>query len=166
MNALAYNPKLVRDAVKKHIGEIFPSWDSSRIISSGVPTSETLVRDSAGNIRPYIITLNYRPIRQGTRSFAGPRWSEYLYRFDVLSVAATADGAEVVADRLENGLIGFQLPNIESSVLDATAGYGTFVVQNANGVIEAFYATSSFQLMIGKLDSDETVGETSAGTAG
>lgn len=116
------------------------------IVEQGIPDIDTVRRNSAGEIEPYIAVQFGDLQQQGATSFVGPRGDDYVMPVYFQCIAPEAGIARGIQNKLVNVLLGEGFP--WSGNVRKRAGGAMFSMTNSNSATEAYTAPSSFGLLV------------------
>lgn len=116
------------------------------IVEQGIPDINTVRRNSAGDIEPYIAIQFGDLQQQGATSFVGPRGDDYVMPLYAQCIAPEAGIARGLQNKLVNVLLGEGFP--WSGNVRKRPGGAMFPMTNSNSATEAYTAPSSFGLLV------------------
>lgn len=116
------------------------------VIEQGIPDVQTVRRNTAGDIEPYIAIQFGDLQQQGATSFVGPRGDDYVMPFYAQCIAPEAGIARGLQNKLVNVLLGEGFP--WSGNVRKRPGGAMFPMTNSNSATEAYTAPSSFGLLV------------------
>lgn len=116
------------------------------IVEQGIPDIDTVLRNSAGEIEPYIAMQFGDLQQQGATSFVGPRGDDYVMPIYFQCIAPEAGIARGMQNKLVNVLLGEGFP--WSGNVRKRPGGAMFTMTNSNSATEAYTAPSSFGLLV------------------
>ncbi len=116
------------------------------IVEQGIPDINTVRRNTAGDIDPYI-AVQFGDLQQGaSRSFVGPRGDDYVMPIYFQCIAPEAGIARGLQNKLVDILLGEGFP--WSGSVRKRPGGAMFPMTNSNSATEAYTAPSSFGLLV------------------
>lgn len=116
------------------------------VVEQGIPDAETVLRNAAGNIDPYI-AVQFGDIQQGrAHSMIGPRGDDYILPLYFQCVGPTPAIARGVQNRLLDLFLGAKFP--WAGNVRKRPGGGMFSVTNSSASTEAYMMPSSFGIVV------------------
>lgn len=116
------------------------------IVEQGIPDINTVRRNTAGQIEPYI-AIQFGDLQNATgKSMIGPRGHDYAMPIYVQCIAPEPKMARRLQNKLVDILLGEGFP--WSGSMEKRAGGGMFPMTNSNSATEAYVAASSFGLLV------------------
>lgn len=116
------------------------------VVEQGIPDIQTVRRNSAGNIDPYI-AIQFGELQNSTgKSFIGPRGHDYDMPIYVQCIAPEPGIARRLQNKLADVLLGVSFE--WSGNMAKRPGGGMFPMTNSNGATEAYTSASSFGLPV------------------
>lgn len=133
-------------AIQEAIIAILDSSFAQPLVEQAVPDSKTVLRNSVGDIDPYI-AYSFGDMQQGRAySMAGPRWDDYETPIYVQVVAPESDIARRLGNKVRDVLMGESVP--WSGSIRKRPGGGMFPLVASNGATEAYIMPASFGVLI------------------
>lgn len=116
------------------------------VIEQGIPDIETVQRNTAGDIDPYI-AIQFGDLQQGrVTSFVGPRGDDYIMPVYFQCIAPRVDIARGLHNKLLDVLLGAEFP--WSGNTRKRPGGGMFTMTNSNSATEAYAMPASFGIPV------------------
>lgn len=116
------------------------------IVEQGVPDIQTVVRNGAGQIDPYI-AIQFGDLQQGrSYSFVGPRGDDYVMPMYFQCIAPEIEIARGLQNKLLNVFLGEDFP--WSGNVRKRPGGGMFTMTNSNSATECYTFPASFGLLV------------------
>jgi hypothetical protein len=120
------------------------------IHEQAIPNSQTVLRNSVGEIDPYI-AIQFGDLQQGsTTSFAGPIGDDYILPVYIQAIAPSARIARRIGNRIRRAMLGQSFPWTGS--VRKRPGGGMFPIVTSNGATEAYQSPASFGILIQYVD--------------
>lgn len=130
-------------------GDIIAHLESSfaqPLVEQAVPDSKTVLRNSTGDVDPYI-AYSFGDTQQGRAySMAGPRWDDYELPIYTQVIAPDAGIARRLGNKLRDVLLGEDFPWTGS--IRKRPGGGMFPLVASTGATEAYIMPASFGVLI------------------
>lgn len=135
------------DVVQENILSYMRSEFVQPIVEQSIPGPETVLRNDAGLIEPYIAIQfgDIQPFARG-KSFAGPRGDDYWLPLYCQSLAPTPEIARRLSNKLVNVMLGMNFDWAGS--VRKRSGYGMFPIDSSTGGTEAYEFPTFFQIAI------------------
>jgi hypothetical protein len=115
------------------------------VIEQSIPDSQTVLRNSAGDIQPYVAVQFGDSQQQGSRAMAGPLGDDYVIPIYTQAIGPTPKIARQIANRVRAALLGAAFE--WSGTLRKRPGGGMFPITSSNGATECYQTPASFGLM-------------------
>jgi hypothetical protein len=116
------------------------------VVEQSIPNSQTVLRNAAGDIDPYV-AIQFGDLQLGrTQTFAGPVGADYILPVYTQAVASTPRIARRVANRVRMAMIGANF-SWTGSVAKRPGG-GMFPIVSSNAATEAYQFPASFGVLI------------------
>lgn len=132
--------------IQEGIIALLESSFAQPLVEQAVPDSKTVLRNSAGDVDPYI-AYSFGDIQQGRAySMAGPRWDDYDMPLYIQVVAPDAGIARRLGNKVRDVLLGEGFPWTGS--IRKRPGGGMFPLVASTGATEAYIMPASFGVLI------------------
>lgn len=116
------------------------------VVEQGVADANTVLRNAAGAIDPYI-AIQFGDLQQGVaRSMIGPRGDDYILPMYFQCIAPTPALARKIQNKLLDVMLGAQFP--WAGNVRKRPGGGMFSTTNSSAATEAYTMPSSFGLVV------------------
>ena len=116
------------------------------VVEQGIADSETVLRNAAGGIDPYI-AIQFGDLQQGrTRSMIGARGDDYILPMYFQCIAPTPAIARGLQNKVMDVMLGKQFP--WAGDVRKRPGGGMFSTTNSSSATEAYTMPSSFGLVV------------------
>lgn len=136
-----YSIETIQEAVLSLLGGL-----PQPVVEQAIPDTFTVLRDDAGNIKPYI-AIQFGDIQQGyTSNMASVKDDDYILPIYTQAVAPTPKIARQIATRVVGKLLGATFDYAGN--IRKRPGGGMFPIVATNNSTEAYMFPSSFGLSI------------------
>lgn len=134
------------EQIQEDILEYLAGALSQPVVEQAIPDSNTVVRNAAATIEPYV-AIQFGDLQVGrTTSFAGPGGDDYILPIYTQAVAPTPRIARRISNRVRLALIG--APFDWAGQVRKRPGGGMFPLVTSNGATEAYQFPASFGVLI------------------
>ena len=116
------------------------------VIEQSIPDSQTVRRNQAGVIEPYVAIQFGDTQQQGNRSMIGPTGDDYVIPVYTQAIAPTPKIARQIANRIRVALLGSSFE--WSGSMRKRPGGGMFPITASNGATECYVSPASFGILI------------------
>lgn len=135
----------VQEDILEYLEGIFHARNQ-KVVEQSIPNSQTVLRNSQGQIEPYI-AIQFGDLQEGRlHNMAGPRGDDYVMPVYTQVIAPSPKIARRIANRLRNAMIGASF-GWTGSVRKRPGG-GMFPIVTSNGATEAYQMPASFGVLI------------------
>lgn len=139
---MASNMEDIQESVLSLLRSNLPS----PVEEQGVPDSDTVKRNAAGDLDPYY-ALSFGSNQQGrSRSMIGPRGDDYIMPLYLMSIAPTPEIARRMYNKATDLLLGEGFP--WTGNIRQRSGGAMFTMTNSDNSTEAYTFPASFGLLI------------------
>lgn len=119
---------------------------AQKVVEQGVADAVTVLRNTAGDIDPYI-AIQFGDLQQGrTRSMIGARGDDYIMPIYSQCIAPTPALARGLQNKLMDVMLGTQFP--WAGNVRKRPGGGMFSTTNSSAPTEAYTMPSSFGIVV------------------
>lgn len=116
------------------------------IVEQAVPNTQTVKRDKAGKIQPYV-AVQFGDLQEGNvHSAAGPEGDDYRIPIYIQAIAGSAKVARQLANKTIRTLLARDFP--WSGSIRKRPGGGMWPIVQSDGATEAYMFPASFSLLV------------------
>lgn len=116
------------------------------VYEQGIPDPETVIRNEAGEIDPYV-AIRFGDLQQGVaRAMCGPRGDDYILPIYFDCIGPTPALARGVQNKIMDIFLGEGFP--WAGNVRKRPGGGLFSITNSNAATEAYSFPASFGLLV------------------
>lgn len=116
------------------------------VVEQGIVDIDTVKRNLAGDVEPYI-AIHFGMIQNGRgKSFVGPRGHDYILPIYVQAITPDPTLARRLQNKIVDVLLGEGFP--WSGQIEQRPGGAIFPMTNSNSATEAYVSASSFGLLV------------------
>lgn len=134
------------EQTQEEILALIDSQFAQPVVEQGIVDIETVKRNPAGDVDPYV-AIHFGMIQNGRgKSFIGPRGHDYVLPIYGQCIAPTPKIARQLQNKLVNVLLGEGFP--WSGQIEQRPGGAIFPMTNSNSATEAYVSASSFGLLV------------------
>ncbi|QDP65431.1 MAG: hypothetical protein Tp182DCM212571_49 [Prokaryotic dsDNA virus sp.] len=134
------------ETVQEAIIALLESEMAQDCYEQAIPDSKTVIRNSAGQVVPYVAYQFGDIIQVGATSLVGPRYHNYILPFSTQSVAASASIARRISNKITDVLLGYSSAHTGS--IYKRPGGRLWPIVSSTGATEAYQMPSDFGIPI------------------
>lgn len=131
---------------QEEILELLRDEFAQPIVEQGIPDIQTVKRNTAGDVDPYI-AIQFGDLQQGrATSMVGPRGDDYVLPIYVQCIAPEVGIARQLQNKILDVMLGAGFP--WSGNVRKRPGGGMFTMTNSNSATEVYTFPASFGLTV------------------
>lgn len=134
------------DSIQTAIFNYLDDQLAQPLVETGIPDATTVLRDTNGRVRNYVVIQFGDEVQRGTRNFAGTRNDDYEMPIYLQAISADPRISRQIANRIKDVFLGFSAPF--TGEVRKRPGGAMFPVHSSTGAAEAFMFPASFAVTL------------------